>query len=127
MVQSFEDGELKEEALKNIAIMDGMIDKDEESSNEVIMEYLVKISKKACILELKQRHLNIIVLTSYTPYTSRRIRRICACTSQKSTREKDPIRRIQRRPICRIQNSSYLDLRKKYRLSLKNDMLPRDK
>ncbi|GKC90209.1 hypothetical protein Tco_1150858, partial [Tanacetum coccineum] len=31
-----------------------------------IMEYLVKISKKAHILELKQRHWKITVLTSYT-------------------------------------------------------------
>ncbi|GKA13112.1 hypothetical protein Tco_0692658 [Tanacetum coccineum] len=33
----------------------------------LIMEYLVKISKKARILELKRRHLKITVLTSYTP------------------------------------------------------------
>ncbi|GJV36914.1 ribosomal protein S11 [Tanacetum coccineum] len=39
----------------------------------VIMEYLVKISKKARILELKRRHLKIIVLTSNTPYPSRKI------------------------------------------------------
>ncbi|GJX96295.1 putative reverse transcriptase domain-containing protein [Tanacetum coccineum] len=32
---------------------------------EVIMEYLVKISSKARILEIKQRHLKITVLTSY--------------------------------------------------------------
>ncbi|GJX16553.1 hypothetical protein Tco_0217385 [Tanacetum coccineum] len=44
----------------------------------VIMEYLVKISKKARILELKRRHLKITVLTSYTPYPSRKIRRICS-------------------------------------------------
>ncbi|GJX33063.1 hypothetical protein Tco_0242918 [Tanacetum coccineum] len=52
------------------------------NANLVIMEYLVKISKKARILELKRRHLKIIVLTSNTPYPSRKIRRICACTSQ---------------------------------------------
>ncbi|GKA37794.1 reverse transcriptase domain-containing protein [Tanacetum coccineum] len=33
----------------------------------LIMEYLVKISKKARIMELKRRHLKITVLTSYTP------------------------------------------------------------
>ncbi|GJV20858.1 hypothetical protein Tco_1369878 [Tanacetum coccineum] len=54
---------------------------------EVIMEYLVKISKKARILELKRRHLKITVLTSYTLYPSRKTRRICACTSQKTTKE----------------------------------------
>ncbi|GKA48333.1 retrotransposon protein, putative, ty1-copia subclass [Tanacetum coccineum] len=53
----------------------------------LIMEYLVKISKKARILELKRRHLKITVLTSNTPYPSRKIRRICACTSQKTTKE----------------------------------------
>ncbi|GJU63239.1 hypothetical protein Tco_1245074 [Tanacetum coccineum] len=78
---------------------------------DIIMEYLVKISKKARILELKRRHLKITVLTSYTPYPSRKIRRICACTSLKTTKEQGSIRR----------------LRKKYRLSLKNDMPPRDK
>ncbi|GKD66613.1 hypothetical protein Tco_1308721, partial [Tanacetum coccineum] len=41
-----------------------------------IMEYLVKINKKARILELKQRHLKILTLKSYTPYPSRKIRRI---------------------------------------------------
>nr|GEZ72362.1 hypothetical protein [Tanacetum cinerariifolium] len=53
----------------------------------VIMEYLVKISKKAHILELKRRHLKITVLTSNTPYASRKKRRICAGTSQKTTKE----------------------------------------
>ncbi|GJY95520.1 hypothetical protein Tco_0511881 [Tanacetum coccineum] len=38
----------------------------------VIMEYLVKISKKARILELTQRYLKNTVLTSNTPYPSRR-------------------------------------------------------
>ncbi|GJR19894.1 hypothetical protein Tco_0968421 [Tanacetum coccineum] len=77
----------------------------------VIMEYLVKISKKARILELKRRNMKIVVLTSNTPYPSRKIRRICACTSQKTTKETRSIRR----------------LRKKYCLNLKNGMPPRDK
>ncbi|GKB49529.1 hypothetical protein Tco_0900282 [Tanacetum coccineum] len=59
----------------------------------VIMEYLAKISKKARILELKRRHLKITVLTSNTPYPSRKIRHICACTSQKTTKETRSIRR----------------------------------
>ncbi|GJY52388.1 hypothetical protein Tco_0443235 [Tanacetum coccineum] len=60
----------------------------------IIMEYLVKISKKARILELKRRHLKITVLTSYTPYPSRKIRSICACTSLKTTKKQGSIRRI---------------------------------
>ncbi|GJW34400.1 hypothetical protein Tco_0054432 [Tanacetum coccineum] len=61
------------------------------------MEYLVKISKKEHILELKRRHLKITVLTSNTPYPSRKIRCICACTSLKTIKEQDPIRRIQKK------------------------------
>ncbi|GKB51203.1 hypothetical protein Tco_0901956 [Tanacetum coccineum] len=57
------------------------------SLRPLIMEYLVKISKKACDLELKQRNMKITVLTTNTPYPSRKIRRICACTSLKTTKE----------------------------------------
>ncbi|GJW63900.1 hypothetical protein Tco_0115784 [Tanacetum coccineum] len=72
----------------------------DEKKLGIIMEYLVKISKKARILELKQRQLKITVLTSNTPYPSRKIRRIRACTSQKTTKINTPypgasIRRIQ--------------------------------
>ncbi|GJZ19147.1 hypothetical protein Tco_0555737 [Tanacetum coccineum] len=70
----------------------------------VIIEYLVKISKKACILELKQRYLNIIVLKPNTSYPSRKIRRIYGCTSQKTTKETRSIYRIQGRPIRHIQD-----------------------
>ncbi|GJT62717.1 retrovirus-related pol polyprotein from transposon TNT 1-94 [Tanacetum coccineum] len=55
----------------------------------VIMEYFVKISKKARILELKQRNIKNSVLTSNTPYPSRKIRRICAFTLQETTKNKD--------------------------------------
>ncbi|GJZ44214.1 integrase, catalytic region, zinc finger, CCHC-type containing protein [Tanacetum coccineum] len=48
--------------------------------SDVIMEYLVKISKKAHILELKRRHLKIVVLTTNMPYPSRKIRRISTTT-----------------------------------------------
>nr|GEV44164.1 reverse transcriptase domain-containing protein [Tanacetum cinerariifolium] len=67
------------------------------------MEYLVKISKKARILELKRRHLKIAVLTSNTPYPSRKIQRICTCTSQNTTKETRSVRRNQGKPIRRIQ------------------------
>ncbi|GJY80244.1 hypothetical protein Tco_0492995 [Tanacetum coccineum] len=52
--------------------------KYESSGILLIREYLVKIRKKARILELKRRHLKIPTLTSYTPYPSRKIRRIHA-------------------------------------------------
>ncbi|GJU12014.1 hypothetical protein Tco_1134410 [Tanacetum coccineum] len=65
----------------------------------LIIEYFVKISEKARILELKRRNLKNIVLTFYTPYASRKIRRICACTSQETTKiytpyPEDFIRRV---------------------------------
>ncbi|GKA42268.1 VIER F-box protein 2, partial [Tanacetum coccineum] len=69
----------------------------------LIMEYLVNISKKARILELKRRYLKITVLTPNTPYPSRKIRRIYACTLQKTTKETRSIRCIPGRPIRRIQ------------------------
>ncbi|GJU16170.1 hypothetical protein Tco_1144136 [Tanacetum coccineum] len=77
--------------------------RDSHVFDTVIMEYLVKISKKARILELKQRYLKITVLTTNTPYPSRKIRRICACTHQRPRRKQDPIRRIQKKAIRRIQ------------------------
>ncbi|GJY27006.1 retrovirus-related pol polyprotein from transposon TNT 1-94 [Tanacetum coccineum] len=61
---------------------------------QLIMEYLVNISKKASILELKRKHLKITVLTTNMLYPSRKIWRICACTSLKTTKEQDLIRRI---------------------------------
>ncbi|GJY83610.1 ribonuclease H-like domain-containing protein, partial [Tanacetum coccineum] len=65
--------------------------KSESTNDLLIMEYLVKISKKARILELKRRHLKITVLISNTPYPSRKIRRICACTSLKTTKDQGSI------------------------------------
>ncbi|GJZ59836.1 DNA-directed DNA polymerase [Tanacetum coccineum] len=59
---------------------------------------------KARILELKRRHLKITFLTTNTPYPSRKIRRICACTSPKTTKETRPIRLIQKKAIHRIQD-----------------------
>ncbi|GJS39347.1 hypothetical protein Tco_0564390 [Tanacetum coccineum] len=48
-------------------------------------------------MELKRRYLKITVLKTNTPYPSRKIRRICACTHQRPRRKQDPIRRIQER------------------------------
>ncbi|GKA69363.1 hypothetical protein Tco_0775427 [Tanacetum coccineum] len=45
-----------------------------------------------------------MILTTNTPYPSRKIRRIRACTHQKTTKETNSIRRIQRSPIRRIQD-----------------------
>ncbi|GJS23897.1 hypothetical protein Tco_0452529 [Tanacetum coccineum] len=58
----------------------------------IIMEYLVKVSKKARILELNRRYLKITVMTTNTSYPSRKIRRICVCTLLKTMKETRSIR-----------------------------------
>nr|GEV42610.1 hypothetical protein [Tanacetum cinerariifolium] len=63
------------------------------------MEYLVKISKKARILKLKQRNMKKLILTSYTPYPSRKIWCIYACTSLKTMKEQDHYALGYRKPI----------------------------
>nr|GEW73489.1 hypothetical protein [Tanacetum cinerariifolium] len=91
------------------------------------MEYLVKNSKKARILELKRRNMKItdsdnqyvVSIKEDTAYP---------CLHLTKGHEGNKINTMYpENPIRRIQNSSYLGLRKKYRLSLKNDMPPRDK
>ncbi|GJU87374.1 putative reverse transcriptase domain-containing protein, partial [Tanacetum coccineum] len=77
----------------------------------VIMESLVKKKQKGAIRELKRRHLKNTIFCTYTPYPAMKIRRISASSAQETRNDQFLIRR----------------LRKKYRLSLKNDMPPRDK
>ncbi|GJX17431.1 hypothetical protein Tco_0218263 [Tanacetum coccineum] len=67
-----------------------------ESSNSVtddieqlIMEYLVNISKRRAFWSLNEDILKITILTTNTPYPSRKIRRICACTHQRPRRTQD--------------------------------------
>ncbi|GJT18031.1 hypothetical protein Tco_0876737 [Tanacetum coccineum] len=55
----------------------------------VIMEYLVNISKWHAFWSLNEDILKINVLTTNTPYPSRKIRRICACTHQRARRIHD--------------------------------------
>ncbi|GKA45477.1 hypothetical protein Tco_0738273, partial [Tanacetum coccineum] len=70
-----------------------------------IMEYLVKISKKACILELKRRHLKKLTLTSYTPYTSRK--RISIMEYLVKISKKARILELKRRHLKKLTLTSY--------------------
>ncbi|GJW82722.1 hypothetical protein Tco_0155867 [Tanacetum coccineum] len=79
---------------------------------------IVKISKKVRILELKRRHLKINVLTSNTSYPSRKIRRICACTSLKTTKEQDPIRRLT---SIKVNGKNAYELKRKFLDDLHNN------
>ncbi|GJT48873.1 hypothetical protein Tco_0975030 [Tanacetum coccineum] len=47
------------------------------------MEYLVKVSKRRAFWSLNKDILKITILKTNTPYPSRKIRRICACTHQR--------------------------------------------
>ncbi|GJS40984.1 hypothetical protein Tco_0566027 [Tanacetum coccineum] len=80
----------------------------------VIMEYLVKIRKKALILELKQRNMKITVLKSYTPYPSRKIRHIYACTSPNTTREQESIRLIMEYLVKISKKTRILELKRRH-------------
>ncbi|GJU57798.1 hypothetical protein Tco_1235564 [Tanacetum coccineum] len=60
-----------------------------ELAIKVIMEYLVNISKRHAFWSLNEDILKINVLTTNTPYPSRKIRRICACTHQRPRRIHD--------------------------------------
>ncbi|GJV63403.1 hypothetical protein Tco_1474231 [Tanacetum coccineum] len=54
----------------------------------IIMEYLVNISKRRALWSLNEDILKITILKTNTPYPSRKIRRIRACTHQKPQRNK---------------------------------------
>ncbi|GJS14026.1 uncharacterized mitochondrial protein-like protein [Tanacetum coccineum] len=54
----------------------------------IIMEYLVNISKRRAFWSLNEDILKITILKTNTPYPSRKIRRIRACTHQRPQRNK---------------------------------------
>ncbi|GJS02775.1 reverse transcriptase domain-containing protein [Tanacetum coccineum] len=67
----------------------GVNNRETLNAQLIIMEYFVKISKNARILKFKLRNLKNAVLKFNTPYPSRKIRRIYACTSQETTKNRD--------------------------------------
>ncbi|GJV87448.1 hypothetical protein Tco_1531386 [Tanacetum coccineum] len=62
-----------------------------------------ELTKRHAFWSLNEDILKITVLTSNMPYPSRKIWRIYACTHQRPRRKQDPIRRIQKKAIRRIQ------------------------
>ncbi|GJV50759.1 putative reverse transcriptase domain-containing protein [Tanacetum coccineum] len=54
----------------------------------VSMEYLVNIRKRRAFWSLNEDILKITILNTNTPYPSRKIQRICACTHQRPQRNK---------------------------------------
>ncbi|GJX32357.1 MAK10-like protein [Tanacetum coccineum] len=60
--------------------------KGDEKKGEVIMEYLMKDSKRRAFWSLNEDILKITILKTNTPYPSRKIRRIRTCTHQRQQR-----------------------------------------
>ncbi|GKA31787.1 hypothetical protein Tco_0718154 [Tanacetum coccineum] len=63
--------------------------KDGKLHAPIIMEYLVKVSKRRAFWSLNEDILKITILKTNTPYPSRKIRRIRACTHQRPQRKED--------------------------------------
>ncbi|GJU61591.1 putative reverse transcriptase domain-containing protein [Tanacetum coccineum] len=55
----------------------------------IIMEYLAKVSKRRAFWSLNEDSLKVTILKTNTPYPSRKIRRIRACTHQRPQRNED--------------------------------------
>ncbi|GJU00384.1 NAC domain-containing protein [Tanacetum coccineum] len=72
----------------------------ENKAKNVIMEYLVNISKRRAFWSLNKDILKITILKTNTPYPSRKIRRIRACIHQRPQRNKAQYA-VSRRPIRR--------------------------
>ncbi|GKE25058.1 putative reverse transcriptase domain-containing protein, partial [Tanacetum coccineum] len=56
---------------------------------DVIMEYLAKVSKRCAFWSLNEDSLKVTILKTNTPYPSRKIQRIRACTHQRPQRNED--------------------------------------
>ncbi|GKD01245.1 hypothetical protein Tco_1171519 [Tanacetum coccineum] len=82
--------------------------KDVEYKIGVITEYLVNISKRRAFWSLNEDILKITILTTNTPYPSRKIRRIRACTHQRPQRKQVQYA-ISKRPIRHLRKKSHLE------------------
>ncbi|GJV30411.1 hypothetical protein Tco_1386859 [Tanacetum coccineum] len=60
-----------------------------DEAKGLIMEYLVNISKRCAFWSLNEDILKITILKTNTPYPSRKIRRIRACTHQRPQRKEN--------------------------------------
>ncbi|GJS39048.1 putative reverse transcriptase domain-containing protein [Tanacetum coccineum] len=59
------------------------------TSSVVIMEFLAKLAKRRAFWRLNEDSLKVTILKTNTPYPSRKIRRIRACTHQRPQRNED--------------------------------------
>ncbi|GKA72715.1 hypothetical protein Tco_0778931 [Tanacetum coccineum] len=108
---ALKDSKLKEEALRNKAIMEGLIDEDDESSNNgwrrwdgLLWVNGYKLANKASIMELNEDILKIYYSEDQYAVSIKEDTAYPCLHSPKTTKERRSIRRIQRRPIHRIGN-----------------------
>ncbi|GJS41613.1 putative ribonuclease H-like domain-containing protein [Tanacetum coccineum] len=83
------DGNFPGETLMEITTKDTPWFADFANYLVVIMEYLVKVSKRRAFWSLNKDILKITILKTNTPYPSRKIRRILAWTHQRPQRKED--------------------------------------
>ncbi|GJS53906.1 hypothetical protein Tco_0627268, partial [Tanacetum coccineum] len=80
-------------------------------SQQVIMEYLVNISKRRAFWSLNEDILKINILKTNTPYPSRKIRSIRACTHQRPQRNEDQydVSRRSQYAVLKIEYENILE------------------
>ncbi|GJU44529.1 hypothetical protein Tco_1201795 [Tanacetum coccineum] len=88
---------------------------DIEERGLVIMEYVVKVSKRRAFWSINEDILKITILKTNTPYPSRKIRRIRACTHLRPQRKEDQYA---------VSRRSQYTVFKIYRLSFSDVMVP---
>ncbi|GJS29943.1 retrovirus-related pol polyprotein from transposon TNT 1-94 [Tanacetum coccineum] len=81
--------ESRNHPLKNVIGNLNQITLRSQAQNQIIMEYLVNISKRRAFWSLNKDILKIFIQTTNTPYPSRKIRRIRAYTHQRPQRKED--------------------------------------
>ncbi|GJQ92750.1 putative reverse transcriptase domain-containing protein [Tanacetum coccineum] len=86
--------------------------------SQVIMEYLVNISKRRAFWSLNGDILKITILSTNTPYLSRKIRRIRACTHQRPLRKHDQyaVSREDQYAVLEIMDDSNITMEEYIRL-----------
>ncbi|GJY66249.1 putative reverse transcriptase domain-containing protein, partial [Tanacetum coccineum] len=103
------------------------------SRKERVKPKRVRYFERHAFWSLNEDILKITILTTNTPYPSRKIRRICACTHQRPQRTQDQyagdVRTLIMNEACKSKYSvnpgadkMYYDLRDRLRLSIKGHM-----
>ncbi|GJX28765.1 hypothetical protein Tco_0236844 [Tanacetum coccineum] len=96
----------------------------QETPIRLIMEYLVNISKRRAFWSLNEDILKITILKTNTPYPSRKIRRIRACTHQRPQRNEAQydVSRETQYAVFKIYNDINIELSKEFLVELRKNI-----